>query len=104
VPKPPDRSPDPTPDLESLSYEQAREELLDVVRALEAGGTTLEDSLALWERGEALAARCQAWLDGARATLDAAVAARSAGGATDGATTGTSTEATSEALPNEDED
>jgi exodeoxyribonuclease VII small subunit len=69
VPKP--------PDVESLTYEQAREELLEVVRALEAGGTTLEDSLALWERGEALAARCQSWLDGARATLDAAAAARS---------------------------
>jgi exodeoxyribonuclease VII small subunit len=61
-------------DLESLSYEQAREELVEVVRTLEAGGTTLEESLALWERGEALAARCQAWLDGARDKLDAAVA------------------------------
>ncbi|GMA86101.1 hypothetical protein GCM10025868_13510 [Angustibacter aerolatus] len=46
--------------------------LLDVVRRLEAGGTSLEDSLALWERGEALAARCQTWLDGARERLDAA--------------------------------
>lgn len=63
-----------TPDVETLTYEQARDELLEVVRALEAGGTTLEQSLALWERGEVLAARCQAWLDGARATLDAAVA------------------------------
>jgi exodeoxyribonuclease VII small subunit len=63
-----------TPDVQSLTYEQARDELLEVVRALEAGGTTLEQSLALWERGEVLAARCQAWLDGARATLDAAVA------------------------------
>jgi exodeoxyribonuclease VII small subunit len=42
------------------------------VRRLEAGGTTLEESLALWERGEALAATCQRWLDGARARLDAA--------------------------------
>ena len=66
------------PDLESLSYEQAREELVEVVRTLEAGGTTLEDSLALWERGEALAARCQAWLDGARAKLDAAVSGQPA--------------------------
>jgi exodeoxyribonuclease VII small subunit len=63
----------PTSDLSALSYEQAREELVEVVRTLEAGGTTLEESLALWERGEALAARCQDWLDGARATLDAAV-------------------------------
>jgi exodeoxyribonuclease VII small subunit len=53
------------------SYEQARDELLDVVRRLEAGGVTLEESLALWERGERLAAICQSWLDGARARLDA---------------------------------
>jgi exodeoxyribonuclease VII small subunit len=57
--------------LDSLSYEQARDELVDVVRRLEAGGASLEDSLALWERGEALAARCQSWLDGARTRLDA---------------------------------
>ena len=53
------------------SYEAAREELVEVVRALEAGGTTLEESLALWERGERLASICQDWLDGARARLDA---------------------------------
>jgi exodeoxyribonuclease VII small subunit len=58
--------------LDELSYEQARDELLDVVRRLEAGGTSLEESLALWERGEALADRCQRWLDGARARLDRA--------------------------------
>lgn len=52
------------------SYEQAREELADVVRRLEAGGVTLEESLALWERGEALAAICQEWLDGARKRLE----------------------------------
>lgn len=56
---------------EDLSYEAARGELEDVVRRLESGGLTLEDSLALWERGEALAATCQQWLDGARARLDA---------------------------------
>ena len=55
------------------SYEQAREELVEVVRALEAGGTTLEESLALWERGEKLATICQDWLDGARKRLDAAI-------------------------------
>jgi exodeoxyribonuclease VII small subunit len=55
-----------------VGYEQARDELVEVVRRLEAGGTTLEESLALWERGEALARRCQAWLDGARERLDAA--------------------------------
>ncbi|HXH77617.1 exodeoxyribonuclease VII small subunit [Nocardioides sp.] len=54
------------------SYEAAREELIEVVRTLEAGGTGLEESLALWERGEKLATTCQQWLDGARARLDAA--------------------------------
>ncbi|WP_296605259.1 exodeoxyribonuclease VII small subunit [Nocardioides sp.] len=58
---------------ETLSYEAAREELVDVVRRLEAGGTTLEESLALWERGERLATTCQDWLDGARARLDAVI-------------------------------
>jgi exodeoxyribonuclease VII small subunit len=57
----------------SLGYEEARAELIEVVRALEAGGTTLEESLALWERGEKLAAVCQQWLDGARRRLDAAL-------------------------------
>ncbi|MCD4536115.1 exodeoxyribonuclease VII small subunit [Nocardioides sp. cx-169] len=56
------------------SYEAAREELLDVVRRLETGGTTLEESLALWERGEQLATICQEWLDGARQRLDAVLA------------------------------
>jgi exodeoxyribonuclease VII small subunit len=54
------------------SYEQARDELADIVRRLEAGGVTLEESLALWERGEALAQICQEWLDGARARLETA--------------------------------
>jgi exodeoxyribonuclease VII small subunit len=57
------------------SYEQARDELADIVRRLEAGGVTLEESLALWERGEALATVCQEWLDGARARLEAAAPA-----------------------------
>jgi exodeoxyribonuclease VII small subunit len=56
------------------SYEAAREELVEVVRRLETGGTTLEESLALWERGEQLATICQEWLDGARARLDEALA------------------------------
>lgn len=60
---------------ETPSYEDARQELVEVVRALEAGGTTLEESLALWERGEQLAAICQDWLDGARQRLDAAIEA-----------------------------
>lgn len=53
------------------SYEEARAELVEVVRTLEAGGTSLEESLALWERGERLARTCQEWLDGARQRLDA---------------------------------
>jgi exodeoxyribonuclease VII small subunit len=57
---------------EPLSYEQARAELAQVVERLEAGGTSLEESLALWERGEQLAGICQRWLDGARARIDAA--------------------------------
>ncbi|MFL6131267.1 MAG: exodeoxyribonuclease VII small subunit [Nocardioidaceae bacterium] len=56
------------------SYEEAREELIDVVRRLESGGTNLEESLALWERGERLAQICQDWLDGARKRLDATIA------------------------------
>jgi exodeoxyribonuclease VII small subunit len=63
-------------DPASPSYEAARDELAEVVRALEAGGTTLEESLTLWERGEELAKVCQQWLDGAKARLDAALAAR----------------------------
>lgn len=61
---------------EKLSYEQARTELATVVERLEAGGTSLEESLALWERGEQLADVCQQWLDGARARIDVARQAR----------------------------
>ena len=60
---------------QKLSYESAREELIEVVRRLAAGGTTLEESLALWERGELLAKTCQEWLDGARKRLDEAIEA-----------------------------
>ncbi len=58
--------------MTDLSYEQAREELLSVVSQLEAGGVSLEQSLSLWERGEALADHCEQWLEGARQRLDAA--------------------------------
>ncbi len=68
----------------SPSYEQARDELVDVVRRLEVGGATLEESLGLWERGEELARVCQDWLDGAKARLDAALADRDTPGLTDG--------------------
>jgi len=62
----------PNNDIQEMSYEQARDALVAVVDELERGGTTLEQSLALWERGEALAARCESWLTGARARLEAA--------------------------------
>ncbi|MER7043506.1 exodeoxyribonuclease VII small subunit [Streptomyces jumonjinensis] len=65
----------------ALGYEQARDELIEVVRRLEAGGTTLEESLALWERGEELAGVCRHWLEGARARLDAALAGPGTAGA-----------------------
>jgi exodeoxyribonuclease VII small subunit len=68
---------EPTPVTE-LTYDQARAELAQVVERLESGGGTLEESLALWERGEQLAEACQSWLDGARARLDAARASRTA--------------------------
>ncbi|MEV5411568.1 exodeoxyribonuclease VII small subunit [Thermopolyspora sp. NPDC052614] len=58
------------------SYEKAREELTEVVRRLEAGGLTLEQSIQLWERGERLAAVCEEWLQGARVRLAAAMAER----------------------------
>ncbi|MFC5929548.1 exodeoxyribonuclease VII small subunit [Cryobacterium melibiosiphilum] len=65
-------------DLSTLSYEQARDELVRVVSELEQGSNTLEHSLALWERGEALAGRCEEWLIGAKARLDAARARQQA--------------------------
>jgi exodeoxyribonuclease VII small subunit len=65
---------DPAAQAETLSYEQARDELAVIVQRLESGAASLEESLALWERGEQLAAICQAWLDGAKAKVDAAKA------------------------------
>jgi len=62
----------PEKDVSALSYEEARDELIRVVGELEQGSATLEQSLALWERGEALAARCEEWLTGAKARLEAA--------------------------------
>ncbi len=69
------KSSTPTPDEQDLPYERARDELIQVVQKLETGGTSLEESLTLWERGETLAAICQQWLDGARARLAEATAA-----------------------------
>jgi exodeoxyribonuclease VII small subunit len=71
-----DAGPDAVPPKEALSYEQARDKLAAVVKRLEAGGLTLEQSLELWERGERLAAVCEEWLDGARARLATAMAKR----------------------------
>lgn len=65
-------SDDATPDVAALSFEQARDELVRVVAELEQGAPTLEQSLALWVRGEALAAHCEQWLLGAKRRLDAA--------------------------------
>ncbi|MFC5679572.1 exodeoxyribonuclease VII small subunit [Aeromicrobium endophyticum] len=64
-----------TPETPEIPYEQARDELIAVVARLEQGGTSLDESLTLWERGEHLAGICQQWLDGARARLAAATAA-----------------------------
>jgi exodeoxyribonuclease VII small subunit len=59
-------------DVEQMSYEQARDELVKVVSELEQGSATLEASMALWERGEALASQCEKWLSGARDRLEKA--------------------------------
>jgi len=72
-----------SPDVSSLSYEQARDELIRVVTELEQGSATLEESLALWERGEALATRCEEWLLGAKARLEAARSASTEAAATE---------------------
>lgn len=66
-----DPSPVESSPVDKLSYEDARAELVETVHKLEAGGATLEESLALWERGEQLAQACQRLLDGARKRLDA---------------------------------
>jgi exodeoxyribonuclease VII small subunit len=69
----PNRKDDPAAeefaDIAELSYEQARDELISIVAELEGGQVGLEESMRLWRRGEALAAHCSTWLDGAEATL-----------------------------------
>lgn len=62
-------------DQPKLTYEQAREELVEVVKKLESGGESLADSMALWQRGEELAKLCQGLLDGAREQVEKARAA-----------------------------
>jgi exodeoxyribonuclease VII small subunit len=68
-----------------LSYEDARDELAEIVESLEDGSATLEESLKLWERGEELAKICQEWLDGAKKKLDSAKSAGKSKGGEDGA-------------------
>jgi exodeoxyribonuclease VII small subunit len=64
------------PDIRNLSYEQARDELISIVAQLEGGQIGLEDSMTLWQRGEALATHCNTWLDGAEAKLTAGAEAQ----------------------------
>ena len=72
-----DKQEQPKP-VNELGYEQCRDELIDVVRALEQGGLDLDTSLKLWERGEELAKRCEEHLAGAQARIEAALAAAEA--------------------------
>jgi exodeoxyribonuclease VII small subunit len=65
-------------DTQELGYEQARDQLVEVVRELEAGGLSLEQSLALWEKGEQLAKVCERHLDGARERIETALASAEA--------------------------
>ena len=74
-----DETPDAPDELAGLSYETARAQLIEVVTQLESGGVPLDESLALWERGERLAEVCRRWLDGAQAKIDAARSNRSDG-------------------------
>ena len=78
-------SPNPSDpaDTPPISYEAARDELVQVVSRLESGGVPLDESLKLWERGEELATICQRWLDGARARVEAARAGREGSAAED---------------------
>lgn len=66
------------PPVETLSYEQAREELIEVVKILELGQMSLDESLQYWERGEALARRCEEHLNGAARRVEAVLARREA--------------------------
>jgi len=68
-------------DIEAMTYEQARDELVKIVAELETGSVTLEHSMKLWERGEALANRCEKWLSGARDQLEKVAKAKKTGAA-----------------------
>lgn len=77
------QSPQELPPVEQLTYEQARDSLVETVKLLELGQMSLDESLALWERGEALARRCEEHLAGARAKVEAALATREREGESD---------------------
>lgn len=64
---------DPMAAIDAMSYESARDALVQVVQTLESGGTTLDESMTLWTQGEKLVKRCQFHLDGAQAQLDSAL-------------------------------
>lgn len=64
-------APDPHADVAAMPYEAARDELSSIVSRLESGQVGLEESMGLWERGEALAAHCAGWLDAVEAKLNA---------------------------------
>lgn len=64
---------DAFPDPDNLTYEQARDELIETVKILELGQMSLDESLTYWERGEALAKRCEVLLDGAQKRVETAL-------------------------------
>lgn len=74
-----DTATNPNADIAQLGYEQARDELASIVSTLESGQAPLEESMRLWERGEALAQHCQRWLDGAQQRIEDSLAQRTDG-------------------------
>ena len=82
-------TPEQTPDVSGLGYEQARDELVSIVSRLESGQAGLEEAMRLWERGEALADHCASFLDRAQSRLRGATSGEpteAAGSPTDQAT------------------
>lgn len=78
-------NPSPERPVDELSYEQARDELIETVKILELGQMGLDESLKYWERGEALAKRCEQHLDRANRRVDEAMSARNSAGDKSGA-------------------
>ena len=77
---------DAFPAIDTLTYEQARDELIETVKILELGQMSLDESLKYWERGEALAKACENHLDGASKRVEDALNARAAGSDSAGST------------------